>query len=67
MSAQKTRIHFQINKGNVKVVDVNGAGQDCQALTGEVEKALGTVDEKTRERTSAFYEPVDKIKLQAEG
>ena len=61
-----TRIHFQISKGNVKVVDVNGAGVDCQALTGEVEKALGVVDEKTRETTSSFYEKTDPIEIKHE-
>lgn len=60
----KTQIHIHIeNNGNVKVVDILGAGAGCQALFSGLENALGVVDEKSRETTAAAYEQVDPLKL----
>ena len=67
MSQNKPRIHIQIDgKGNTRIVDVNGAGAECQQLTSDLEKTLGVVDEKTRETTSAAYEKNDPIHLHSE-
>ena len=67
MSQQKPRIHIQIDKkGDTRIVDVNGAGTNCQQITGDLEKTLGLVDEKSRETTSAAYERNDPIRLSTE-
>jgi hypothetical protein len=53
------------NNGNVTIVDVVGAGSNCQNATADLEKALGIVDEKSRETTASAYQDVDPIKLTA--
>jgi hypothetical protein len=68
MSNIKQKIQLKIDKqGNVQVVDVIGAGAGCQSLTSDLEKALGIVDEKSRESTAAAYQDVDPLKLTVEG
>lgn len=60
----KPRIHFRVAKdGNVTVLDVDGAGKNCQDVTSGIEKALGVVDEKSRQATSNAYQDVDPIQL----
>ena len=67
MSLQKPRIHIQIDKkGDTRIVDVNGAGANCQQITGDLEKTLGLVDEKSRETTASAYERNDPIRLSTE-
>jgi hypothetical protein len=67
MSNQKPRIQIHIdNKGDTRIVDITGAGKSCQELTGDLEKTLGLVDEKSRETTSAAYEKHDQIRLSTE-
>ena len=64
----KKTIQLKVDKaGNVQVVDVTGAGAHCQELTSSIEKALGIVDEKSREATPSAYQDVDPLKLTVEG
>lgn len=64
MSQIKKKIQLEIDKqGNARIIDVIGAGASCQTLTGDLEKALGVVDEKSRESTSSAYQDVDPLKL----
>ena len=64
MSQPKPRIQIHIDKkGDTRIVDVHGAGKNCQELTGDLEKTLGLVDEKSRETTAAAYEKHDQIRL----
>ncbi len=66
MSQIKRKIELKIAKnGDVTVVDVLGAGSGCQELTKDLEVALGIVDEKSRETTSAAFQDVDPLKLTA--
>jgi len=65
--SQKQHIHIHIdNKGDTRIVDVLGAGKDCQQVTGDLEKTLGLIDEKSRETTSAAYEKNDPLRLEQE-
>lgn len=52
-------IKFQVKNGSARVVDVCGAGMDCQALTADIEAMLGKADESSRETTDNFYKPVE--------
>ena len=62
------KVHFNIAKdGSVKLVDVIGAGANCQELTKGIEQALGIVDESSRGATAAAYEPIEGLKLTNEG
>jgi len=67
MTTIKQKIHFKVAKnGDTTLVDVVGAGTNCQALTGGIEAALGVADENTREATASLYEPVDHQRLNVE-
>jgi hypothetical protein len=60
----RPKIHFRIAKdGNVTVVDVEGAGANCTGVTAGIEKALGIVDEKSRQTTASAYQDVDPLRL----
>lgn len=64
---QRPRIQIHIDKkGDTRIVDITGAGQGCQSVTGDLEKTLGLVDEKSRETTAAAYEKHDELRLSAE-
>ena len=64
----KQKIHFKVGKnGDTTLVDVTGAGANCQTLTAGIETALGVADESTREATASLYEPVDHLRLNVEG
>jgi cytochrome oxidase Cu insertion factor (SCO1/SenC/PrrC family) len=68
MSAMKPKIHFRVAKdGNVTLVDVTGAGDQCQNITASMEKAIGKVDEKSREDTMAANIDINPLKLTIEG
>jgi len=60
----KAKVHFKVGKnGDATLVDVTGAGSQCQDLTSGVERALGIIDEKSRAVTASAYEPVDPLYL----
>ena len=62
----KHKIHYRVgNDGNVTLIDVHGSGQNCQDITASIDKAIGVIDEKSRETTAAAYEAVDDIKIGA--
>ena len=51
---------FRIDtKGNVRVVDVCGAGTSCQEFSADIEKLLGVADESTRQNTDELYKSVE--------
>lgn len=52
-----TKITLEIDpQGNTKIVNVCGAGVNCEKETAGLEKALGVVKEQTRERTEQYRE-----------
>jgi hypothetical protein len=61
----KTIIRAKIGKnGDVTILDVQGAGKNCVALTAEYESKVGVANENTREATSNMYQEVDPLKLE---
>lgn len=52
-------VKFEIKNGTARVVDVCGAGLDCQSFTADVEALLGRADEASREATDNLYKPVE--------
>jgi hypothetical protein len=56
----KPRVTIIIGKdGNVISTDVEGAGTSCGEVTASVEKALGLVDESSRELTANYNKPIE--------
>ena len=63
MNQGKAVIRFKIAKnGAVQTIVENNGGKNCLDITSGIEKALGTVDEASREQTAAYSE-VDPIML----
>ena len=60
-----TRFKIETN-GNVKIIDVTGAGASCHEATQDIEKLLGTVDESSRQLTESYYQTVDPLVLKNE-
>ncbi len=54
----KTRIQICKKTGNVKILDVEGGGSQCIAMTAGFERDLGIAKENTRVHTSSYDEPV---------
>jgi hypothetical protein len=53
------KLSFKVDKeGNVQILNVEGYGQNCLAATELIEKALGIVNEKSRELTDEYNKPV---------
>ena len=60
----KQKMSIEIGRqGDSRVLDVIGAGPECQKLSSGIEEALGIVQEHTRETTASAYVPVDPLKL----
>ncbi len=54
----KTKIRICKKTGNVKILDVEGGGAQCIAMTANFERDLGIAKENTRVHTSSYEEPV---------
>ena len=50
-------IKIQIFKdGKTKIVDVCNGGENCRAITSNLERRLGSVDEGSRANTEGLYQ-----------
>jgi len=63
-----SKIRISIDpKGNPKILDVSGLGQNCQEATKNFEKMLGKASEETRQLTDNHFELEPERLLQENG
>lgn len=62
----KTRIQICKKTGNVKILDVIGAGSQCMASTAAFEKALGDVKENTRTLTDNYEAEPEPVVVESD-